>query len=146
MIYIASDHRGFILKQSVNALLARLGYEYEDLGPFDDKSVDYPDYAKSVGEKVVASQDNRGILICGSGIGVCIAVNKIKGIRAGTMASLGQTKASVADEDTNVLCLSADYVKEEINLEIVKTFLETRFSGEERHVRRVGKITELEKL
>ena len=146
MIYIGSDHRGFALKEKLKNLLTEWGYDYEDMGPFEyNKDDDYPDYAKLVGEKVASAEGNRGILICGSGIGVCITANKIKGVRAGTMTSPEQTKASVSDEDTNVLCLSADYTSEEKSSEIVKTFLETKFSVEERHVRRVEKIKELEK-
>lgn len=145
MIYIGSDHRGFALKEKIKSLLTERGFDHEDVGPFEyNKDDDYPDYAKKVGEDVASNFENRGILICGSGIGVCIAVNKIRGIRAGTMATPEQAKASVADEDTNVLCLSADFIDEELNFEIVKAFLETEFSGEERHVRRVNKIKDLE--
>lgn len=146
MIYIGSDHRGFALKDKIKNLLIEQGVSFEDVGPFEfDKDDDYPDFAKKVGEDVASAETvSRGILICGSGIGVCIAANKIKGVRAGTMAEVEQVKASVADEDTNVLCLSADYTAEEKNLDIVKAFLESEFSGEERHVRRVNKIQELE--
>lgn len=146
MIYIGSDHRGFALKEKFKNLLTELGYESQDMGPAEyNKDDDYPDFAKLVGEKVAASPDSKGILICGSGIGVCIAANKIKGVRAGTMSGPEQTKASVSDEDTNILCLSAYYVSEEKNIQIVKAFLEIKFSGEERHARRVEKIKSLEK-
>lgn len=145
MIYLGSDHRGFALKEKLKALLTEWGHDFEDVGPFEyNKDDDYPDFATAVGEKVSSAEDHKGILICGSGIGVCIAVNKISGIRAGTMSSPEQTKASVSDEDTNVLCLSADYISEEKNIEITKAFLETKFSGAERHVRRVDKIKNLE--
>lgn len=145
MIFIGSDHRGYELKEKLKQKLTEWGFGYEDLGPAKyDKDDDYPDYAAAVGDKVAGEAGNRGILICGSGIGVCITANKIKGIRAGTMAGSEQTRASVSDEDTNVLCLSADYSTEENNLEIAKTFLETKFSGEERHARRVQKIKNLE--
>jgi ribose 5-phosphate isomerase B len=146
LIYLGSDHRGFALKEKLKGLLTEWGYESEDVGPFEyNKDDDYPDFAKLVGDKVASNPDGRGILICGSGIGVCITVNKIKGIRAGTMAEVEQVKASVSDEDTNVLCLSADYTDEEKGLEIVKVFLESKFSNAERHVRRVQKIKNLEK-
>ena len=146
MTYLGSDHRGFALKEKLKNLLTEWGFEYEDVGSFEyNKDDDYPDFAAAVAEKVADGEGNRGILICGSGVGVCIAANKIKGVRAGTMASSEQTKASVSDEDTNVLCLSADYTDEEKNIEITKTFLETRFSGVERHVRRVNKIRQLER-
>lgn len=145
MIHIGSDHRGFELKEKIKGLLGELGFDYEDLGPFEyNKDDDYPDFSKLVGEKVIGDPGSRGILICGSGIGVCIAANKIKGIRAGTMSDPEQAKISVNDEDTNILCLSADYASEEKNLEIVKSFLEAKYSGEERHARRVAKIQKLE--
>ena len=144
-IYLGSDHRGFALKEKLKNLLVEWGYDYKDLGPFEyNKDDDYPDFAKLVGEKVAGDKDSRGMLICGSGVGVCIAANKIKGIRAGTMSSPDQVKASVSDEDTNVLCLSTDHTDEENNLKITQTFLESKFSGAERHVRRLNKIKNLE--
>jgi len=116
------------------------------MGPFEyDKNDDYPDFAKLVAEKVAADSGSRGILICGSGVGVVIAANKIRGVRAGTMMSVEQVKASVADENTNIIGLSADYSTEENNVAIAKVFLESEFSGAERHVRRVNKIKDLEK-
>lgn len=146
MVYIGSDHRGFVLKEKLKLLLTEWGYDYEDIGPFEyNKDDDYPDFAKLVGEKVAGDLGSKGILICGSGVGVAMAANKIKGVRAGTMFDAEQVKASVADEDTNVIALSNDYSSEEKNIEIVKAFLESKFSGEERHVRRVNKIKDLEK-
>lgn len=149
MIYLGSDHRGFALKEKLKNLLTEQGLDYEDVGPFEyNKDDDYPDFATAVGNAVALSlskgQEARGILICGSGIGVCITADKIKGVRAGTMAEVEQVKASVADEDTNVLCLSANFVTDEKNIEITRAFLESKFSGLERHVRRVNKIKSLE--
>ncbi|MBI2057713.1 MAG: RpiB/LacA/LacB family sugar-phosphate isomerase [Candidatus Yanofskybacteria bacterium] len=147
MIYLGADHRGYELKEKIKQWLADWGYEFEDCGAFEyDKDDDYPDFARVVAEKVHQGSTlmDRGILICGSGIGVCVAANKTKGIRAGTAASPGQVKASVGDEDLNVLCLSSDYVDESIIRNIIKTFLETKFSGEERHKRRIDKIEQLE--
>ncbi|PJE51479.1 MAG: ribose-5-phosphate isomerase [Candidatus Yanofskybacteria bacterium CG10_big_fil_rev_8_21_14_0_10_36_16] len=145
MIYIGSDHRGYELKGKIKNWLSEQGFECEDLGPAEfNKDDDYPDFAKAVAEKVASSEGSRGILICGSGVGVAIAANKIKGIRAGTILSPEQVKASVNDEDLNVLALSADYVDEEINQEIIKAYLDSNFSGEERHVRRLNKIKEME--
>ena len=144
-IYLGSDHRGFELKERLKAWLSEQGREYEDMGPFEyDKDDDYPDFAKLVGEKVAADQGSKGILICGSGVGAAVAANKIKGIIAGTMFDPEQVKASVADENTNIIGLSNDYTSKEKNMEIVKAFLESKFSGAERHVRRVGKIKNLE--
>ncbi|MBI2063636.1 MAG: RpiB/LacA/LacB family sugar-phosphate isomerase [Candidatus Yanofskybacteria bacterium] len=150
MIYLGADHRGYELKEKVKSWLSDWGHEYEDCGAFEyNKDDDYPDFATAVAEKVALrqaqDQNARGILICGSGIGVAIAANKIKGIRAGTAASEEQVKASVNDEDLNILALSADYINENEAQEIVKTFLETKFSGADRHIRRVNKIRELEK-
>ena len=149
MIYLGADHRGFELKEKIKQWLSEWGYSFEDMGALEyNKDDDYPDFAKAVAEKVAGEAgdagDNRGILICGSGVGVVIAANKTKGIRAGTAISAQQMKDSVSDEDTNVLGISADYLSGQAQ-EIVKTFLETKFSGEERHIRRINKIKELEK-
>lgn len=145
MIYIGADHRGFELKEKIKNWLSEWGYGYEDTGAFlYDKNDDYPDFAKNVAEKVLQSPDSRGILICGSGVGVAIAANKIKNVRAGTAINAKQIKDSISDEDTNVLAVSADYISENEAKEIVKSFLETKFSGEERHVRRINKIKEIE--
>lgn len=145
MIYIGSDHRGFTLKEKLKNFVSKEGYEYEDVGSFEyNKDDDYPDFAEALARKVAIEKGNRGILICGSGIGVCIAANKIKKIRAGTIYSPSQARASVNDEDTNVLCLSADNVDEDVNMEIVREFLSSKFSGEERHLRRIAKIEKIE--
>ena len=146
MVYLGADHRGYELKEKIKSWLSDWGYEHEDCGAFEfNKDDNYPDFAIAVAEKVTANPNNKGILICGSGIGVAIAANKIKGVRAGTAASAEQVKASVNDEDLNVLAISADYTSEAEAQEIVKTFLETKFSSAERHARRVNKIKELEK-
>ncbi len=140
-IFLGADHRGFELKEKLKNFLTGLGYEFEDLGAFEyNKDDDYPDFAKAVARKVVESPKNRGILICGSGIGIAVAANKIKGIRAGTILKPKQAGAAVNDEDLNILALTADFLNEAEVREIVKTFLETKFSGEERHKRRIEKI------
>lgn len=144
-IYLGADHRGFELKEKIKTWLSEWGYEYEDCGAFAyDKDDDYPDFAKSVAQKVAQNPQSRGILICGSGVGVAIVANKIKGVRAGTAINAKQIKDSVSDEDTNVLAISADYISENDAMEIVKSFLETEFFGEERHIRRINKIKEIE--
>ena len=146
MIYLGADHRGFELKEKIKQWLSDWGYQYEDMGALEyKKEDDYPDFAKAVAEKVTVEQNGKGILICGSGVGVVMASNKIKGIRAGTAINARQIKDSVSDEDTNVLGISADYLSEQAQ-EIIKTFLETKFSGEERHVRRINKIKNLENV
>lgn len=149
MVYLGSDHRGFALKEKLKNLLTEWGYEYEDVGPFEyNKDDDYPDFATAVGQAVALSlskgESAKGILICGSGVGVAMTADKIKGVRAGTMFDVEQVKASVADEDTNVIGLSNDYTSEDKNIAIAKAFLESKFSGAERHVRRVNKIRKLE--
>ena len=145
MIYLASDHRGFKLKEKIKEWLKEWGYEYEDMGALEyDKDDDYPDFAELAARRVAAEPDSKGILICGSGIGVAVAANKIKGIIAGTMTNSEQTKASVSDENTNIICLTADYSSEDNNKQIARTFLESEFSGSERHIRRLNKIKKLE--
>lgn len=146
MVYLGSDHRGFALKEKLKNLMTEWGYDHEDMGPFEyNKDDDYPDFAKLVGEKVASKPGSKGILICGSGVGVAVTANKIKGIIAGTMFDVEQVKASVADEYTNVIGLSNDYTNEKKNIAIAKAFLESKFSGAERHVRRVEKIKNLER-
>ena len=145
MIFLGADHRGFELKEKIKSWLTEWGYEYEDMGAFSyDKDDDYPDFATAVAAAVAPSlsrgNNAKGILICGSGVGVAIAANKVTGIRAGTAINAQQIKDSVSDENTNVAAISADYTSESDAREIIQSFLETKFSGEERHVRRLNKI------
>lgn len=145
MIYLGSDHRGYELKEKVKAWLSDWGYDFQDMGPDGyDKNDDYPDFAENVARKVTEGDGNKGILICGSGIGIAIAANKIKGIRAGTATSPEQVKAAVNDEDLNVLALSVDYTPENGAEKIIEIYLKSEFSNEERHLRRVNKIKKLE--
>ena len=112
-IYLGADHRGFKLKEKVKEWLSDWNYKYEDMGANDyNETDDYPDFAKAVSEKIVSDDGSRGILICGSGIGIAIAANKVKGVRAGTAMNADQVKASVNDEDLNILALSVDYTRE----------------------------------
>jgi len=141
MIYLGADHRGYELKEKAKQWLADLGYQHEDCGAFQyDKEDDYPDFAKAVAEKVANNAESRGVLICGSGIGIAIAANKVRGIRAGTAINAQQIHDSVNDENLNILVLSADHTSAEQAQAIIKIFLETRFSGEERHTRRISKM------
>ena len=145
MIYLASDHRGFELKEKIKGWLQEWNYKSEDLGPFEyNKDDDYPDFAKAVAEKVVSNPGSRGILVCGSGEGIAIAANKIDGIRAGTVMNQEQAKAGVHDEDMNVIALSSDFLAEERAMEIVKSFVEAEFGNEDRYNRRLEKIKNLE--
>ncbi len=143
-IYIGADHRGYNLKEALRAKLLKEGNEVIDMGGSGDPADDYPDFAEKVGEAVSADSQAKGILICGSGVGVSIAANKFRGVRASLIFEPKQAHDSRADEDPNVLALSADYTTEDKAREIVDAWLGTPFSGAERHARRVGKIAAIE--
>ena len=146
MLYIASDHGGFTLKEQLKAWLLAEAGRISDLGPETlVPGDDYPDYAKKVAAKVSKNPDTDfGILICRSGQGVCIAANKFKGVRAGLVWNIKEAKASRNDDHTNILCLPSDYITFKQAQAIVKTWLETPWSKDPRHVRRVKKIAKLE--
>ena len=145
MVYLGSDHRGFQLKEKLKQQLTEWGYDHEDLGPFEyNKDDDYPVFAEVVARKVAADNGSRGILVCGSGVGIDVAANKIDGIRAGTISEPEQVRASVHDEDLNVLSLSADFLNENKAIEIAKAFLEAKYSKEERYERRLEEIKNIE--
>lgn len=140
-IYIGADHRGYDLKKQIKAHLGNKGYEVKDLGNTTlDPKDDYPDYAKPVAEAVSKDPESRGILICGSGAGVAIVANKFKGVRAALAINPEHARMERNDEDTNILSLSAELTPADEAIAIVDTFLNTAFSSEERHRRRVAKI------
>lgn len=140
-IYIGADHRGFALKEALKKFLAQQAHEVVDVGnAIYNAGDDYPDYARAVAEKVVTDADSRGIVICGSGAGVAITANKVRGVRAATIADPRQARMARADEDINVLALAADFMDKQRAEEIAEAFLATEFSGAERHVRRLAKI------
>ncbi|MBI4837404.1 MAG: RpiB/LacA/LacB family sugar-phosphate isomerase [Candidatus Portnoybacteria bacterium] len=144
MLYIASDHAGYQLKEDVKRYLQSLNYSFEDLGAKEfNPNDDYPDFAFAVARKVV-DEGGEGILLCGTGQGVCLAANKIKGIRA--VSAYDEFMARQAKEhlDSNILCLGGRILDAEMAKRIVKVWLDTGFSGEERHERRLGKIEEIE--
>jgi ribose 5-phosphate isomerase B len=143
-VAIGSDHAGFEIKQTVAEFLVTNGIQIEDFGTFSADSVDYPDYAEKVGIAVQAGQADRGVLVCGTGLGVCIAANKIHGIRAVAPWSPETARLSRQHNDANVLCLSGRHMEKALVLELVKIWLETPFEGG-RHQRRVSKISEIEK-
>jgi len=143
-IAIGCDHAGFPLKETVAAVVKMAGHEPLDLGTYNTDRVDYPDYAKKVAKAILEGRAERGILVCGSGVGVCIAANKIKGIYAGVCHDTYSAHQSVEHDDMNVLCLGARIIGPEIASEIVRAFLAATFSGEERHKRRVAAIHEIE--
>lgn len=141
MVYLAADHRGFELKEHLKSYLIQAGHGVEDLGAqekFDGD--DYPDFAHAVTEKVAEDEKHRGILLCGSGVGVDIVANRHPGIRCALSWKKEIAEQSRKHEDINVIAIPADHVSDEEAQQIANTFLCTPFIGEERHVRRIGKI------
>jgi ribose 5-phosphate isomerase B len=143
-IAVGSDHRGFEVKRRIVSLAQRLGHEVIDMGPTSGESVDYPDYAFQVAKAVSEHRVDRGILVCGTSIGMCIAANKVAGVRAAPCHDSITAEMSRRHNDANVLCLSADLLGGELVDRMVKIWLETEFEGG-RHARRVDKITRFEK-
>jgi ribose 5-phosphate isomerase B len=142
-IALGCDHRGLELKQTIMGLLDELGHDYQDFGGYSTDPVDYPDIAKQVAEAVAAGEFEQGVLICSSGIGMSIAANKVKGIRAALCCStLGADRAR-RHNDANILCLGQDALDTALALDIVKVYLSTDFEGG-RHLRRLEKIRGLE--
>ena len=143
-IAIGGDHAGFSLKQHLVELIKDWGHEVTDLGAFNTDPSDYPDFAKSVGAAVQKGEAERGILVCGSGIGAAVAANKLKGIRAALVSDTYSARQGVDHDDVNVLCLGGRVVGPALAEEIVKAFLAAKFSGEERHLRRLEKVKAME--
>ncbi len=142
-VALGCDHGGFLLKPVVLEALADAGCDVIDCGTFSTDSVDYPDYAKVVGKKVVAGEAQFGILICGTGIGISIAANKVKGVRAALCTDTYSARMSRAHNNANILALGARVIGPGLAQDIVAAFLTVTFTGE-RHAVRVGKITALE--
>ena len=142
-IAIGSDHRGFDVKRRIRSLLEQMGHEVLDFGPDSSESVDYPDFAFQVARAVSEGKVERGILICGTGIGMCIAANKVPGVRAAPCHDSITAEMSRRHNDANVLCLSADLLGEELIERMLRIWLETDFESG-RHARRVEKITRFE--
>ena len=143
-IAVGADHAGRELKDKIKAHLAQQGYEVDDRGTMSDDSVDYPDFARSVGEDVAGKQADMGVLVCGSGIGMAIAANKVPGVRAANVTSEYEAQMSREHNDANVLALGARILDEPKALAILDKFLATQFAGG-RHQRRVNKIREIER-
>lgn len=143
-IVVASDHAGFDLKTKLFEFLKAGGFEIADLGTFDESSVDYPDYAEKVGTAIIKNDATRGILICGSGVGASIAANKIPGIRAAICHDTYSAHQGVEHDAMNVLVLGARIVGVELAKELVGAFLAAKPSDEERHRRRLAKVSALE--
>jgi RpiB/LacA/LacB family sugar-phosphate isomerase len=144
-IALAADHAGFELKEKIAGYLETKGFEVMDLGAHDQEPVDYPDFARAIGKVLQEEKAERGILICGSGVGACVAANKISNVRAGLCHDTYSAHQGVEHDDINVLCLGARVIGEELARELVMAFLAARFTGEERHVRRLAKIKAMEK-
>ena len=140
VIAIGCDHGGFELKQEIIKHLTKKGIDFEDFGCFSEASCDYTDYGKAVAEAVAAEKYEKGILICGTGIGISITANKIKGIRCALCSDCFSAEATREHNDANILALGGRVVGVGLALKIVDTFLNTPFSNEERHIRRISKI------
>lgn len=138
-IALASDHGGFEQKESLKTWLVSQGYSVKDLGPENTASVDYPDYAHIVAKLVSRNEADKGVLVCGTGLGMAIAANKVAGIRAVPVTSVDFARLSRQHNDANVLCLSGRFVDDATNKNITQTFLTTDFEGD-RHVRRIAKL------
>jgi len=143
-IAVAGDHAGFSMKEMLIRELTHDGHQILDLGAHDETPSDYPDFARAIGQALNSGKAERGILVCGSGVGASIAANKIKGIRAGLVHDTYSGHQGVEHDDMNVLCLGARVIGIASALEIARVFLKAAFSGAERHKRRVGKILDIE--
>lgn len=138
-IFISSDHAGFKLKEDIKSHLSKKKLSFQDLGPFNDDRVDYPDYAHKVARKVKANKSNVGILVCGSGMGMNIAANRHKNIRAAQCFNLKSTKLSRLHNDANIITLGSRLLTKKLAINCVNTFLNTKFEGG-RHSKRIKKI------
>lgn len=142
-IFIGSDHGGFNLKEKIKEVFSPLGYEFEDMGTNSVESCDYPVYAEAVSRKVLET-NGRGILVCGTGIGMSIAANKFKGIRASHCTDTFSARMTREHNNSNILCLGERITGQDLAIDIVKIWLETPFSNGERHTKRLNLIEEIE--
>lgn len=143
-IALGCDHGGFPLKNRLRMVIEAAGHTIVDCGTDSDCSVDYPDFALKVGQTILAGDADRGVLICGSGVGISVAANKIPGIRAGVCHDTYSAHQGVEHDDMNVLCIGARIVGEELAVELVRAFLSAHFTNEERHLRRLNKVLSIE--
>ena len=143
-VAVAADHAGYALKQELIPPLRSLGHDVQDLGTHSAEPVDYPDVAEALARAVLARVVERGVLICGSGVGASVAANKLPGIRAGLCHDTYSAHQGVEHDDMNILVLGARVIGVELARELVRAFLDARFTHEERHERRLGKIKALE--
>jgi ribose 5-phosphate isomerase B len=145
IIAIGSDHGGFFLKSEIIEFLVRLGHDVNDVGAFNEEPSDYPDYARAVAQEIISGKADRGILICGSGVGICVAANKFPGIRAATCHDTFSAHQGIEDDNINVLCLGARVIGSELAKEIVRVWISALFSEADRHRRRLAKVKDIEK-
>lgn len=145
IVAIGADHAGYPLKEELRPFLEQLGHEVQDLGTSSTASVDYPDFAEKVALAVRDRRAERGIVLCGSGVGASVAANKVPGVRAGLCHDTYSAHQGVEHDDVNVLVLGARVIGGETARELVRAFLDARFTGEERHQRRLDKVLALEK-
>ena len=144
-IAIGSDHAGFEMKENLAALLRQLGHQVVDVGTHSTDPVDYPDYAEALGKVLIGGLADRGVLICGSGVGASVAANKLPGIRAGLCHDTYSAHQGVEHDDMNVLVMGARVIGPELARELMKAYLEANFTGEERHRLRLKKVQALER-
>lgn len=140
MIAIGSDHGGYVLKEKIKEFLREKDIEYKDFGCKTQESCDYPEFAKQVANAVSEKECEKGILVCGSGIGMSMAANKVNGVRAALCHDVNTAKLSRQHNNANILCLGERTTDHNLAIEIVEAWLNTPFSGDERHERRIGKI------
>ena len=143
-IVVGSDHAGFPLKQEVAGLLRDAGHEVVDVGAFSTEPVDYPDSAEAVGRAVVEGRAERGVLVCGSGVGASVAANKVKGVRAAICHDVYSAHQGVEHDDMNVLVLGGRIIGPSLAAELVRAFVNARYTAEERHARRLAKVIALD--
>jgi ribose 5-phosphate isomerase B len=145
IIAVGADHAGFLLKEYVVDFLKQLGHEVHDLGAHNTEPSDYPDFSLAVAGDILLKNAERGILICGSGVGACVAANKFPGIRAATCHDSFSAHQGVEDDNINILCLGARVIGNELAKELVKIWVSSEFSGAERHKRRLAKVEKIER-
>jgi len=143
-VAIGADHAGYVLKESLGAQIAAAGHSVLDLGTHGEEPVDYPDYAEAVAVAVASGKADRGVLVCGSGAGASIAANKVKGVRCAVTHDTYSAHQAVEHDDANIIAVGSRVIGQNVASEVIDAFLGAQFTNEERHVRRLGKITALE--
>jgi ribose 5-phosphate isomerase B len=141
---VGCDHAGFPLKRGVIECLQGMGHAVDDVGTDSTEPVDYPDFSRAVAESVISGRAERGIVICGSGVGASVAASKVPGVRSSMCHDTFSARQGVEDDDMNVLCLGARVIGPALASELVRAFVNAKFSGAERHVRRLAKVTAIE--